>query len=164
TLYFADDNQRVRRVGTDGIIATVAGTGAFGSSGDGGPATAARLAAPSGLAVGPDGSLYISDTLNNRIRRVTADGIIRTVVGTGAGGFGGDGGPATSAQLFVPKGIAIAADGRLYIADAANARVRLVGTDGIIRTAAGTGTAGGSGDNGPAAAARLNQPTGVSIG
>ena len=164
TLYFADDNQRVRRVGTDGIIATVAGTGAFGSSGDGGPATAARLAAPSGLAVGPDGSLYISDTLNNRIRRVTADGIIRTVVGTGTSGFAGDGGPATAAQLLVPKGIAVAADGRIYIADAGNARLRLVGTDGIIRTAAGTGTAGGTGDNGPAAAARLNQPTGVGIG
>ena len=104
SLYIADTvNHRIRRVGPDGIITTVAGTGGrLGFTGDGGPATQARLSIPRGVAVGPDGSLYIADYGNNRIRRVGADGIITTVAGIGVGGFAGDGGPATQAKLNNP--------------------------------------------------------------
>jgi len=157
-LYIADSpNQRIRKVGPDGIITTVAGTGATGYSGDGGPATAAKLNYPKGVEIGADGLLYIADSLNNRIRRVDASGIITTVAGTGAGGFSGDGGPATAAKLNRPRNIVFDASGVLWIADDLNNRVRRVGVDGVITTYAGTGAAGYSGDGGPATAARFDQ-------
>src|SRR5439155_1553053 len=114
------------RIGPDGIITTVAGTVTNGFSGDGGQATDAMLNLPEGVAVAPDGSLYIADYGNSRIRRVGPDGIISTVAGTGQAGFGGDGGPGTQALLFEPEGVAVAPDGNLYIADFKNHRIRRV--------------------------------------
>ncbi len=146
-------------MGPDGIITTVAGNGMAGFSGDGGLATAARLI-PSGVAVGPDGSLYIADYGNNRIRRVGPDGIITTVAGNDMTGFSGDGGLATAASL-TPLGLAVGPDGSLYIAG--NRRIRRVSPDGIITTVAGNGMFGSDGDGGPALAASLTSSI-VAIG
>ena len=165
SLYIADSwNVRIRRVGPDGIITTVAGPGVCGFSGDGGPATQASLNNAQGVAVGPDGSLYIADTSNNRIRRIGPDGIITTVAGEGNGGLSGNGGPATQARLYNPSGVAVGPDGSLYIADSTNYRIRRVGPDGIITTVAGTGGEGFSGDGGPATQATLRYPIGVAVG
>ncbi|MEA2466972.1 MAG: hypothetical protein QOJ57_1098 [Thermoleophilaceae bacterium] len=157
------DNNRIRRVAADGTITTVAGTGAAGFSGDGGPATAAGIVDPSGVAYTADGGYLIADTTNQRVRKVAPDGTITTVAGTGTAGFSGDGGPATAAQLNAPVRVAVAADGSYLIADRSNHRVRRVAADGTITTVAGTGTAGFSGDGGPATAAALNNPFGVAF-
>src|SRR5271157_2396715 len=158
-LYIADtDNNRVRKVST-GVIATVAGTGTRGFSGDNGPATGARLGLPSGIALDPNGNLYIADTDNNRIREVS-NGVITTVAG-GRSSLG-DNGPATSAELANPYGLAIDAAGNLYIADSSNNVVRKV-ANGLITTVVGNGSSGFSGDNGPAASAQLNGPSGVAV-
>ena len=129
SFYIADTGHNcIRRVGPDGIISTVAGNGTPGSSGDGGPAIAASLNSPAGVAVGTDGSLYIvSDVGNQPVRRVGPDGFISTVAGNGTPGFSGDGGPATAASLVSPVGVAAAPDGSLYIADLGNQRIRRVG-------------------------------------
>lgn len=165
SLYIADtNNHRIRRVTPDGQITTVAGTGVAGFSGDGGPATEAMLRGPFNVVEGPDGSIYVSDLHNYRVRRVHPDGMITTVAGTGTAGFSGDGGPATQAQLSGPHSVAVTPDGTLYIADLANHRVRRVGPDGIITTIAGTGVAGFSGDGGPATQARLWHPENVAVG
>ena len=161
-LYIADaGNHRVRKVAA-GIISTVAGLGAAGFSGDNGPASAAQLNEPRGVAVDAAGNLYIADTLNHRIRRVV-NGVIATVAGTGDAGFAGDDGPASAAQLNGPRGVAVDAAGSLYIADTLNNRVRQVAR-GIISTVAGAGTEGFSGDSGPASSARLQRPTAVAVG
>ena len=166
-LYIADTlNNRVRRVdAATGTIRTVAGTGTAGFGGDGGPAAEAPLFAPGGVAVDAAGNLYIADTHNQRIRRVEADtGVITTVAGTGTFGYAGDDGPATSAQLNLPAGLAVDAAGNVYIADTHNQRVRRVDVDtGLITTVAGTGTQGYGGDGGPAAGAALNSPAGVAM-
>lgn len=215
SLYIGDTvNRRVRKVSPDGTVATVAGTGERGYSGDGGPATSAGLTDPNDLAVGPDGTLYILDEQGGEIRRVTSDGAIDTVpleispsevespvinpfgltvdgegslhvsdgtghqvwrlaegdgawalfAGTGTAGFGGDGGPATQAQLHRPEGLAAAPDGSVYIADRNNHRVRRVSSDGRITTVAASGEAGFSGDTGDALAAQLDQPLRVAVG
>ncbi len=165
SLYIADYwNNRIRRVGTDGIITTVAGNGTAGYSGEGGLATQASLSNPAGIAVGGDGSLYIADSSNNRIRRVGPDGIITTVAGNGTEGYSSDGGLATQASLYGPYGVTVGGDGSLYIADYWNNRIRRVGTDGIITTVAGNGTAGYSGDGGLATQASLSYPSGVTVG
>ena len=139
----------MRRVAPNGIITTVAGTATAGFSGDGGPAIQAQLNSPSEVAVGPDGSLFIADTNNSRIRRVRPDGIIITVAGGGnLADDLGDGGPATQAAINAPFGVAVGPDGSLYIADfntnfPANifrSRVRRVGPEGIITTVAGGGS------------------------
>jgi RHS repeat-associated protein len=164
SLYIADyANQRIRRVGPDGIITTVAG-GGTGGLGDGGPATQATLFDPSDVAVGPDGSLYVADLSNHRVRRVDPSGVITTVAGTGVNGFSGDGGPAIQAQIWDPGGIALGLDGSLYIADAGNNRVRRIGADGIIATVAGNGLQLFGGDGGPATQAELNDPERVALG
>ncbi|MFH8401442.1 RICIN domain-containing protein [Streptomyces anulatus] len=164
TLYVTDAaNHRVRKITADGTISTVAGTGTAGYSGDGGPATAARLNYPLGVTVDSSGVLYISDHSNNRVRKVTADGTISTIAGTGAAGFKGDDGPAVSAQLNRPYALAVNDEGVLFITDGNNHRVRKVTADGTISTVAGTGTAGYSGDSGPATSARLNLPLGVVV-
>ena len=163
-LYIADRfNSRVRRVTPAGIIDTVAGTGEQGYGGDAGPAAEARLWIPSGVAVDALGNLYIADTFNNRVRRVTPAGIIDTVAGTGEQGYGGDAGPATEARLDRPEDVAVDALGNLYIADSFNNRVRRVTPDGIIDTVAGTGTWAYGGDAGPAAGAHLSLPSGVAV-
>jgi sugar lactone lactonase YvrE len=159
--YIADSgNQRVRRVGKDGVISTVAGTGVHGFAGDGGKATDAELAYPTGLDWGSDGTLYIADSGNDRIRAVSKDGVIKTVAG---GGTGGDG-RADQAGLTSPVDLEVADDGTIYLAEDSGARIRRIGTDGILTTVAGTGEAGYSGDGGPATQAQLNEPTGVHIG
>ncbi|MDT8385448.1 MAG: RHS repeat-associated core domain-containing protein [Gammaproteobacteria bacterium] len=171
SLYIADVfNHRIRRVGPDGIITTVAGSGSGGFlavggfSGDGGPAVQAQLYEPEDVAIGLDGSLYIVDAMNNRIRRVDPNGIITTVVGTGVRGYSGDGGPANLAELNYPQDIAIGPDGSLYIADFSNRRVRKVDPDGIISTMAGTGVWGYSGDGGPAVQAELKAASKLALG
>ncbi|MXZ34401.1 MAG: hypothetical protein F4Z21_03880, partial [Acidobacteria bacterium] len=133
-LYIADtDNHRIRRVDLSGTITTVAGTGESGFSGDDGPAEPARLYYPRGVAVDAVGNLFIADTSNFRIRRVDPSGIITTFAGTGKRGFSGDGGPAVSAQLGSPWGVAVDG-GNLYIADAVNFRIRRMDPSGIITT------------------------------
>lgn len=155
---------RIRRVYPDGTIVTVAGIGEAGFSGDGGPATEARLNAPMGIAVGADGSLYIADWINSRIRRVGPDGIITTLAGNGVWGFGGDGGPAIHAQIRSPAGIAVAADGSVYFSDWSENRLRRIGVDGIIRTVAGGAVFADPGADGvPGLQARLLQPAGIAI-
>src|SRR5262249_43798352 len=137
-LYIADlNNSRVRKVdAVTGVIATVAGNGAPGFSGDSGPATAAQLDHPSGLAIDGAGILYIADTSNSAIRRVdAATGIITTVAGTGAPGFGGDGGAATGAQLQFPFGVAVDGIGNVFIADTLNQSIRAIDAElGTIST------------------------------
>jgi len=174
-LYIADtDNSRIRKVAaTTGIITTVAGNGAFGYSGDGGPATSADLNEPGGVAVDAAGDLYIADTDNSRIRKVAATtGIITTVAGNGTSGYSGDGGPGTSAELNDPFGVAVDAAGNLYIADTGNYRIRTVAaTTGIVTTLAGNAPCYladvgpsctcYSGDGGPATSAQLNVPAGT---
>ena len=160
-LYIADTyNYRIRKV-SGGTISTVAGNGKHFFSGDGGPATSASLWYPFGVAVDSAGNLYIADTYNHRIRKVSG-GTITTVAGNGSGGSSGDGGPATSASLSLPRGAAVDSAGNLYIADTANNRIRKV-SGGTITTVAGNGTSGFSGDGGPATSASLNGPGGVGV-
>ena len=163
-LYIAEDsNNRIRRVDSTGTITTIAGTGEFGFSGDGGPAVEARMIHPEGVAVDGAGNLYIADTFGQRIRKVDSAGTITTIAGTGARSFGGDGGPATAARLNNPKGVAVDGAGNLYIADRYNHRIRKVDSTGTITTIAGTGGIGFSGDGGPAVEARINSPEGVAV-
>ncbi len=164
SLFIADrSNNRIRKVSTAGVITTVAGTGNQGYSGDGGQATSARLNFPHNVAVDGIGNLYISDTQNNRIRKVDMSGAISTIAGTGIGGYSGDGGPATSAQLDFPYSIVVDISGNLFIADNYNHRIRKVNTSGVISTMAGTGGGGYSGDGGPATSADLYSPFGLAI-
>jgi NHL repeat len=153
---------KVRRVSPDGTITTIAGTNLNGFSGDGGPATSAQLNMPMGVAVQPDGGLLIADSNNHRIRRVSPAGTITTVAGTGEEGFSGDGGRAGAAKLDLPVDVAATRDGGFLIADYGNNRIRRVSASGTITTAAGTGAEGFSGDGGPATAARMGYPNGVS--
>lgn len=177
-LYIADSEcNRIRKVNAaTGIITTVAGNGNGNYSGDNVAATASSLSYPAGVAVDANGNLYIADSSNNRVRMVSAaTGIISTVAGTGAGsnsplntplggGYTGDGGPATSAELHAPSAVAVDAAGNLYIADAGNNVIRKVSAaTGIITTVAGKGVAGYSGDNGPAASAELDNPNGIAV-
>lgn len=163
-LYIADfGNSRVRKVSPGGAISTVAGTNSSGYAGDGGPATNAELSEPFGVAVDGAGNLYISEFGNSRVRKVSADGTITTVAGTGSTTYGGDGGPATNAALKGPEGVALDAAGNLYIADTGNHRIRQVSPAGIITTVAGTGAPGVSGDGGQATEAQLVAPSTVTV-
>ncbi len=165
-LYISGDN-RIRKVDTNGIITTFAGNGAKASngqgtySGDGGPATAAGLGDPSGIAFDTAGNLYICDLQNNRVRKVDKNGIITTFAGNGLGKLAGEGGPAAAASLYAPSALTFDSLGNLYILDTGNLRVRRVDTNGIISTYAGNGVAGFSGDGGPATSATLNRPEGI---
>jgi sugar lactone lactonase YvrE len=162
SMYFADkDHSRILRVSPDGIITTVAGNGGYGFSGDGGPATQATFAGPTGVTLAADGSLFIADADNHRIRRMGLDGLITTVAGNGESSYGSDGGLATQTGLNFPEAVALAADGSLYIADSGDRRIRRVGPDGIITTVAGNGQFGSSGDGDLATEATLLLPTGV---
>jgi sugar lactone lactonase YvrE len=163
-VYIADSlNNRIRLLTPSGTISTFAGTGAYGFSGDGGPATAAQFRTPTGLALDASGNLYVADSINNRIRTITPGGTIRTVAGNGTAGFAGDGGPATSAQLRNPQGVAVDGAGNLYIADNNNNRIRMVSPAGTISTVAGNGTAGFTGDGGAATSAQLRNPQDVAV-
>jgi cysteine-rich repeat protein len=156
-------NKRLRRIDEQGVINTVAGTGATGAAGDGGPATSAPLRRPSSVAAGPDGAFFVADFDGHRVRRIAVDGTITTVAGIGAAGFAGDGGPATSALLSHPAGIAVDPSGRVYIADQDNHRVRRIELDGTIRTVAGTGTFSSVGDGVLATETGLAFPSGVAV-
>jgi sugar lactone lactonase YvrE/Tfp pilus assembly protein PilX len=166
-IYIGDTgNERVRKVtAATGIITAFAGTGTAGYLGDGGAATSARLRAPEGVTLASNGDLYIADTVNHAIRRVSsATGVITTYAGTGTAGFLGDGGAATSARLSSPQAVRFNSAGDLYIADTANNRIRRVqAASGTITTIAGTGTAGNTGDGGPATAALLSSPRGITV-
>ena len=162
-VYFTGYGHSVYRIDARGVLTRVAGNGRVGFSGDGGPATSAQLFDPRGVAVDAAGNLYIADSYNNRIRKVATNGIITTVAGNGSEGYSGDGGPATSAQLYDPRGVAVDAAGNLYIADDVNQRIRRVGRNGIITTVAGNGSSGYSGDGGSATSAQLAGPSGVAV-
>ncbi len=159
-VYFSTSLWCVYRVDRAGMLTRVAGIARLGFTGDGGPATKARLGGPGPLAFGPDGTLLLADSLI--IRAIAPGGTIRTVAGNGTHGFSGDGGPATEAQLWYPWGLAIDGTGNLYIADSSNFRVRKVTPGGIITTVAGGGTvlyANGV----PAATAALGSVYGVAV-
>jgi hypothetical protein len=160
-IYIADTNNNVIRVVSNGVISTFAGNGSSGYSGDSGPASAAQLNSPNGVAVDAAGNVYIADTGNNVIREVTK-GVINTIAGNGALGSSGDYGPATSARLNLPQGMAVDAAGNVYIADTGNNTIRKV-SKGVISTIAGTGSIGYSGDAGPALSATLSGPTSVAV-
>jgi sugar lactone lactonase YvrE len=164
-LFIAGNNRVVRVDAATGILTLVAGNGAASSTGDGGPAALAAINVPFAVALDGAGNLYIAEEGGNRIRRVDAQtGIITTVAGTGSAGFSGDGGPATSATLFLPAGIALDSAQNLYIADAANFRVRRVDAQtGIITTVVGNGSNAVTADGGPAAGASLAHPMWVAF-
>ncbi len=154
---------RVRKIATDGTISIFAGQGPFGYTGDNGPASDARLGFPTYLAIGAAGDVYVSDTVNNVIRKIDSNRIITTIAGTGSSGYTGDQGSAKQARLAEPEGLDFDGEGNLWFADSLNHAIRLIGPSGNISTIAGTGKAGFSGDNGPAAAAQLNAPRGVRV-
>jgi trimeric autotransporter adhesin len=160
-LQYADG--RIRKVSSKGIITTVAGNGSSGFGGDGGAATSAQLSLPKGVASDAAGNLYIADSGNDRIRKVSTAGTISTVAGSGLFSYSGDGSPAASAQLNGPLGAAVDASGNVYLADTNNHRVRVVSSTGVITTLAGNGSPGFGGDGGGAAAAQLNTPSGLAI-
>ncbi len=168
-IIFTDfGNHKIRKISTSGIISTIAGTGATGYSGDGGAATAATFYYPSTITLDAAGNLYIADEWNNRIRKINSSGIISTIAGNGptgfmSGGYGGDGGAATAAQISFPTDIKLDMAGNIIFCDNANKRIRKITPSGIISTIAGTGVAGLSGDGGAATAARLNTPEGLYI-
>jgi sugar lactone lactonase YvrE len=162
-LYIADShNQRIRRVNAAGVISTVAGNGTAAFSGDGAAATSASMFLPEAVAVDAGGNLYIADTDNYRIRKVSG-GIITTVAGDGEQMYSGDGAAATAAGLDTPTGVAVDTSGNLYIADSHNQRIRMVNAAGIISTIAGNGALGYSGDSGNATQSTLALPTGVAV-
>ncbi len=130
-VYFTSLNC-VFKLDQNGILTRVAGNSRGGYSGDGGLATNAQLSYPQGVAIDGSGNLFIADYSNSRVRKVSTSGIITTVVGNGAYGYSGDGGAATSAQLFSPNGVAVDGSGNLFIADTGNHRIRKVSTSGII--------------------------------
>ncbi|MDR3617950.1 MAG: hypothetical protein P4L85_01270 [Paludisphaera borealis] len=164
-LFFADTgNHRVRRVdATTGVVTTIAGNGEKGFSGDGGPATAARMDEPYGLAIDQDGNLYFADRLNRRIRRVDAKtGAIATIAGDGSNASSGDGGPGVKASIVEPNDVALDGRGQLAIADVSGHRVRVLDlSTGIISTLAGDGKGSHSGDGGPAKNASLSGPRAI---
>jgi hypothetical protein len=161
-MYVTDTYQYlIRRIDLSGTVTTLAGNGLIGYAGDGGPALNASFNAAAGLAVDSTGNVYVADTSNHRIRKVTPQGIVTTVAGTGSGFFAGDGGQATQASLNLPGGVSVDANNNLYIADTQNNRIRKVTSAGVITTVAGNGQPGYSGDGGPALSAALNGPAAV---
>jgi sugar lactone lactonase YvrE len=163
-LYISDaDDNRIRRVGTDGVITTFAGTGGCGFSGDGGPATSAELCSPYGIAFDALGNLYVSDYNATRIRKITPTGTITTIAGTGVEIDSGDGGPAISASIRYAKSLAIDTTGNIYLSEESNSRIRKIDTAGTITAFAGTGNIGFTGDGAPATSVDLHMPTGVAV-
>lgn len=156
-------HSKIFKVGSDGIAQRIVGTGEMGFGGDGGPAINAKISFANHLVVDSKGNLFIADTGNNRIRKVSPDGIITTIAGSGKMGFGGDGGPALEAQFAYPVAIAIDGQGNLYIADFNNHRIRKISTDGIITSVAGTGESEYNGDGRPALESQIGEPCGVAV-
>jgi sugar lactone lactonase YvrE len=168
-LVFADHaNNRIRMIDPSGVITTIAGHGptgvnAGGFAGDGGPATAARLSEPIGVAFDTADNLFFTDRDNHVIRMVDGRGIITTIAGTGKPGSGGDGGPATDAELDEPYYVVVERDGSIIVADSGSASVRMIDPRGVITTIAGTGDVGFSGDGGPATDATMTEPYGLAV-
>ena len=164
-IYLADGTiGRVRRIDArTNIITTVAGIGEIGYSGDCGLATQARVGAVNAICFDAQGNLYLADSSNHAVRMVTTDGIITTIAGTGEAGFAPDGTPATEAPLGFPNGVAVSADGVVYICDTKNNRVRRIAADTTLETVAGCSAQGDSGDGGPATQACLNEPYGICL-
>ncbi len=162
-VYFSDGNNRLRKVSTTGTITAFAGNGTSGFLGDAGQATSAELNTPTGMAVDGSGNVYVADQNNNRIRKISTAGIISTVAGNGGTGYGGDNGPATSANLYNPVGVKLDAAGNIYIADTYNQRIRMVDNSGNINTIAGNGTAGYTGNGANAVAAEINMPNDIVV-
>ena len=141
TLFFSDQsNQRIRKIASSLVVSTIAGRVHF--DGDNGPALSAVLHWPEQAIVDRSGNLYISDTDNNRIRKVAADGKITTIAGTGVCAFGGDTGPATAARLCTPRGLAMDSTGNLYVADFGNSKIRMIDPSGTIGSVPGTTACG----------------------
>ncbi|MEO5925488.1 MAG: IPT/TIG domain-containing protein [Bryobacteraceae bacterium] len=162
-IYFSDSlNMMIRKVSTTGTVTRIAGTGVQGFGGDGGNAVDALLNLPTGLAVDSAGNIYVADTQNHRIRKITTDGKISTVFGTGQPSYDGDGKPGDQAPIYYPESVALDSAGNLYVADTFNHRIRKL-TAGIASTVAGNGTAAFKGDGGQAASASLNYPRGVFV-
>jgi hypothetical protein len=160
--YISDfENAVVRKVSPTGVITTIAGSGSVGYSGDGGPATAARMSHAHGVAVDAAGNVYFSDYNNHVVRKVSTAGIITRVAGVAGSGYTGDGGAATMARISYPSGLTLDGAGNLYIADNGNSVIRKVSPTGVITTVAGNGISGYAGDAGPATAARLFAPVAV---
>jgi sugar lactone lactonase YvrE len=155
-------NHRVRKVAS-GVITTIAGNGVQGFAGDGGFASTAELDTPAGVAVGADGRVFIADSHNQRIRVIAADGTMQTLVGTGVGGYSGDGGAASTSKLFLPRGLAALPGGSLLVADSNNERVRAVNAQGTISTVVGSGVQGVSSEGTGNSVAMLNSPRAVSL-
>ncbi len=161
-LYIADNyNYRIRKIDPSGIISTIAGNGTAGYTGDGGAATAAEIRDIEGITIDGSGNLYFADPYDMVVRKISTSGGISTFAGTGTGGFSGDGGAGSSANLEQPICVAADGGGNLFIADLGNYRIRKVSPSGIISTVAGTGTAGFAGDGGPATLAQIGYVTGV---
>ena len=166
-VFVSYHDPRVLEIGHDGIVRSLAGApdgiiGVTGDEGDGGPAADALFIQLDGIAVGPDDTIYVSDSKANRVRAIR-NGVIDTIAGTGEVGYAGDGGPAVEAALSWPTALELDQAGNLYIADTRNHVVRRVALDGTITTIAGTGVAGASGDGGPATQAMLRQPQGLAL-
>lgn len=155
-------NQRVRRV-SSGVIATIAGNGTQGFAGDGGPATAAELDGPQGVASASDGRVFVADSRNHRIRVIDASGVINTLAGTGVRGYSGDGSAATAAALNLPRGLVLTSSGALVFADSDNRRIRAISPSGVIGTLIGAGTQGASAEGTAGLSAWLNAPRAVAI-
>ncbi len=163
-IYFCDYlNQRIRKINSEGIISTIAGNGVAGFSGDGTSAASAQINLPQGITSDDSGNIYFADRANNRIRKISSNGIISTYAGTGIEGFSGDGSAATSAQINYPIHPTIDQNGNLFFCDAVNQRVRKIDANGIISTIAGNGIAGFTGDGANAASAQINSPQGLEI-
>lgn len=164
-LFIADGQQhRLRQADlTANSITTLAGTGEAAFGGDGGPAVLAKLNTPTDVLCAPDGSLYVADTFNHRVRRIAPNGVITTVIGDGRPFSSGDGGPATQASVNRPQGLALDGNGNLYVSEMDGYRVRRIAPNGIVSTVAGTGQWGSSGDGGPATQARLMNPWGIAV-
>ena len=156
-MYIVEKNNRVRKVGTNGIITTIAGTGVAGYSGDGGLATSATFNDSIAICISNTGIIYVAEYGNSIIRKIDTNGVISTFAGiAGTLGFSGDGGLATSAALNGPYAVCVDNVGNVYISDYNNFRIRVVNTSGIISTVAGTGVKGVSGDGGLATSAQIN--------
>ncbi len=163
-IYVADTAAHtVRRIAPDGSEQIVAGTGAPGYAGDGGPAASALLKNPAGLCLDAQGNLYIADSGNHAVRRVTKEGTITTVAGRGEPSSDGDGGPAAAAGLNAPAAVAVDSEGSLYIADTGNNRIRRVDARSVIETIAGTGASGYAGEDAPALEAEFDGPAGIAV-
>jgi uncharacterized protein (TIGR03437 family) len=166
-LFFADTfNRRIRKIAVDGTISTVAGTGVAGFSGDGGPALNATMYQPNSVALDTAGNIYVADSLNHAIRKISTAGIMSTLIGKGFGifGFSGDGGPAVNGMLQDPQGAIADQAGNVYITDEDNNRIRVIAPTGIITTITGDGTKNFAGDGGPSLNAEIFLPEGIALG